>query len=302
MDVTLESPDKWAALQLAVIGGDEREQEIARLAAATGASVRAYGFPMPEDGIAGVTRCSDAPSAFQDVDIALFPIPLNAMDGSLFADVKIIPDRSLLARMSSGGHIVLGKADPQLEQAAAECGIGLHEYESDQELMLLRAPAIVEGALQRAIEITDITIHNARVCVVGQGNIGTALTRTLIALGARVTVAARNPVQRAAAYALGARSIHTDELEEEAPNFDMLFSTVPVALVTPAVIDRLPRQAMVMDLSAPPGGCDLDYASTTGRAALWARALGRRAPITVGRSQWVGIVKLINGILSGRAS
>jgi dipicolinate synthase subunit A len=155
----------------------------------------------------------------------------------------------------------------------------------------------VEGALEIAIRLTEVTLHDARICVVGQGNIGTVLTRTLVALGARVTVAARNPVQRAAAYTLGAHTILTEEIAEQAPGFDAIMSTVPAPLVTGAVIDRLPQHALVMDLSAPPGGCDLAHAEETGRPAVWARALGRRAPVTVGASQWVGIVKIIEDIL-----
>jgi dipicolinate synthase subunit A len=34
---------------------------------------------------------------------------------------------------------------------------------------------------------------------------------------------------------------------------------------------------------------------------VWARGLGRRAPITVGRSQWAGIRKLIEEIERKRA-
>ena len=89
-----------------------------------------------------------------------------------------------------------------------------------------------------------------------------------------------------------------EQLEEQASSFDIILSTVPVSLVTRSVIDRLPVSALVMDLSAPPGGVDLDYAKSTGRAAVWARALGRRAPITVGGSQWTGIVKIMNSLLS----
>ncbi|NNM01497.1 MAG: serine carboxypeptidase, partial [Gammaproteobacteria bacterium] len=33
--------------------------------------------------------------------------------------------------------------------------------------------------------------------------------------------------------------------------------------------------------------------------AVWARALGRRAPITVGGSQWIGISKIITTIMKG---
>ena len=41
----------WQGLTIAIVGGDRREQEIARRAAATGADVRAHGFPWPENGI-----------------------------------------------------------------------------------------------------------------------------------------------------------------------------------------------------------------------------------------------------------
>jgi len=297
MEATIGNPDAWKRLCIAVVGGDEREQEIARRAVAAGAEVRVFGFPLPADGLKGVTRSASAAEALTDARIALFPIPGIGTDGSLFATETIIPDPDLLGRMDGGAHIVLGKADDRLARAAAATGVTLHEYEGDQELMLLRAPAIVEGALEIAIRLTEVTLHGARICVVGQGNIGTVLTRTLVALGARVNVAARNPVQRAAAYTLGADTIHTDEIADNAAGFDAIMSTVPAPLVTAAVIDRLPQHALVMDLSAPPGGCDLGYAGETGRRAVWARALGRRAPITVGASQWVGIVKIVEGIL-----
>ena len=301
MDIETHPHERWAATTIAIVGGDEREQEIARLALATGAKVRAFGFPLPEQGINGLAASDSAESALDGADIALFPIPGMTLDGSIFATEKIVPDTALLQRMADDAHIVLGKADAGLCEAARACGIRLHEYESDQELMLRRAPAIVEGALEIAIKLTEVTLHDAKICVVGQGNIGSVLTRTLIALGARVTVAARNPVQRAAAYTMGAATISTDALPMKASAFDMIFSTVPAPIVTPEVIDQLPAHALVMDLAAPPGGCDLDYAKRSGRAAVWARALGRRAPITVGRSQWLGIARIINGILEERS-
>lgn len=286
----------WRNLVIAVVGGDEREQEICRLAAATGATVRAFGFPWPAQGIDGVTLSADTAAALTGANIALFPIPGIATDGSLFATERIVPRESLLSLMSPRADLILGCADAGLKAAAAATGIAIHEYEGDHELMLLRAPAIVEAALKVIIENTAITIHGARICVVGQGNIGAVLTRTLIALGAKVTVAARNPVQRAAAYTLGAATLELGSLADAASAFDVLLATAPAPVVTPAVIDCLPVHALVVDLTAPPGSCDLDYARSIGRKAIWARALGRRAPITVGGSQWVGIAKIIDRI------
>lgn len=288
----------WQRLTIAVVGGDEREQEICRLAAESGAKVKAFGFPWPNGGIAGAVLAPDAARALAGAHIALMPIPGIATDGSIFATTQIIPREPLLREMAAGAHIILGRADDGLKRAAAVLGVGIHEYEGDQELMLLRAPAIAEGVIKIVIENTPITIHDARICVVGQGNIGTVLTRMLIALGGHVTVAARNPVQRASAYTLGAVALTLTDLLQASGSFDVLLSTVPAPIVTSTLIDRLPAHALIVDMAAPPGSCDLNHAKNTGRKAIWARALGRRAPVTVGRSQWAGIARIIDGILA----
>jgi dipicolinate synthase subunit A len=282
----------WASLRIAVVAGDEREQEIARLAAAEGTEVRAFGFPWPAGGIDGVTLAGSAAEALEGADYALFPIPGIAADGSLFAPEHpepIVPTAQALGGMASRATIVLGAADAHLRAAAEPHGITFDEYEHDKELMLLRAPAIVEGALRIAVEHTDVTIHAAHVVVVGFGTIGGLLAKTLRALGANVTVAARNPVQRADAYAIGATPLPLAELPARAECFHMVFSAVPAPVVGREVLEQLPRGALVMDLAAPPGGVDLELARALGHRAVWARGLGRRAPVTVGRSQWAGI-------------
>lgn len=292
----------WGARTIAVVGGDEREQEIARQAAATGATVRAHGFPWPSDGIPGVTRCAAPAEAALAADCLLLPIPGIAEDGTLYAPAAPAPilPAALLEQLAPGAHVILGAADERLRAAAARHGVRLHEYEDDQELMLLRGPAIVEGALQQAIAQTDVTIHSAPVAVVGHGTIGRLLARTLVLLGARVTVAARNPVQRADASAAGACAVPLEALPAVAEGLAMLFSAVPAPVVGRGVLERLPRGALVMDLAAPPGGVDLDVARALGHRAVWARGLGRRAPVTVGRSQWRGIRSRIESIEEGK--
>lgn len=285
--------------RVAVVGGDEREQEIARLAAAEGADVAAFGFPWPDEGIAGVQSSRDAAEALRGAHYALFPIPGIAADGSLFAPAApepIVPTVTLLRKLAPGAHVILGAADKKLSAAAAAAGVTLHEYEDDTELMLLRGPAIVEGALAAIIANTRVTIHEASVCVVGHGTIGALLARTLVLLGARVTVAARNPAQRAAARASAAAAVPLADLAALAPGLAMLCSTVPAAVVDRAVLERLPRGSLVMDMAAPPGGIDLDAARKLGHVVVWARGLGRRAPVTVGASQWLGIRKRIEAI------
>ena len=280
---------------IAVVGGDEREQEICRLAARTGATVRAYGIPWPAEGIRDVLRAAGVMEAMASADYALLPIP-RGVGGTLYAPrapEPIVVERGLFEPLRPGAHVFCGRVTPALAAASGGLPLTLHEYDPDRELMLERAAAIVEGALEAAIEATDSTIHAAPVAVVGYGTIGSLLARRLLDLGADVHVAARNPVQRAAARAEGARAVTLEDLPELAARVTMLFSAVPARVVDDRVLRRLPRDSLVLDIVPPPDRADLDRAAELGHRAVWARGLGRRAPITVGASQWAGVRRRI---------
>jgi dipicolinate synthase subunit A len=291
-------PIPWDRLHLAIVGGDERETEIARLAGQTGATVRAFGFPWPEGGIHGVVRVGKATEALRGADYALLPIP-RGVEGSLYVlgAMEPIPiEPALFSALRPGAHVFCGRVTEALATASRGHPVTLHDYDSDPELMLERAAAIVEGALEAAIANTNVTIHGTSVAVVGFGKIGSLLARRLHALGAHVHVAARNPVQRASARAQGMRSLTLDELATRAPQLAMVFSAVPARVVDRRVLERLPRGSLVLDIVPPGDRSDLELAARLGHRAVWARGLGRRAPVTVGRSQWLGVRRRINEI------
>src|SRR4051812_36216040 len=96
------SPD-FSGHTIAVLGGDRRKQEIARLAAVSGAKVRAYGFPWPDRGIAGVELMPDPQSTVKGVRFVLLPIPAAYKDGAVYALAskdRIYPDEKLLGLMA----------------------------------------------------------------------------------------------------------------------------------------------------------------------------------------------------------
>lgn len=292
----MNRPD-WEQLHIAVVGGDEREQEIARLAATTGARVTAFGFPWPDDGIADVELVGSAAEALAGAHFGLLPIPLPFTPGHLYAPVagpEIPLDDALLSSMAAGASIFLGRSDEVLRATAERCGIEVEDYDPDRELMLLRGPAIVEGAIGAAIANTRVTINQTPIAVLGYGNIGALLARALLGLGGRVTVVARRPVQRAAAYAIGADTLPFDELADHAERFPIVFSTTAAGpIVTRPILERLPAHTALIDIAPPPGSVDFETARSLGHIAIWARGLGSRAPVTVGASQWYGLRRRI---------
>ncbi len=290
------TPGELAGLTVAVVGGDARELEILRLLLRAGAAVRAYGLPAEAEGILGAPQAASTEEATVGADVLLGPIPLMGVDDSVYAPAaphKVFITKEALRGLEPDGLVIMGKASPGLKRLADDVGVRVREYEHDDELMILRAAAIAEGAVRVAIEHTAITLHGASVLLVGFGRIGTTLGRTLYDLRARCAVAARNPVQLARALDLGLEPVPLERMDDVLPRTDIVFNTVPVRLLDGGRLKRLPAHALVIDLAAPPGGVDLEEAKRLGLKVVWARGLGSRAPITVGRSQWKGVRRII---------
>jgi dipicolinate synthase subunit A len=280
---------------IALLGGDGREIECARQAQAEGASVRLCGFPAERDP-AGVSLCGNVTEAVTGAHIVICPIPLPQPDGSLYApqsETRLIVDSQSLAGMIPGGLLITGLASSQMKEAAAKLNLKLREYEQDEELMILRAPAIAEGAIRVAIEHTEVTLHKNRCLIVGFGKIGPALARTLLGMGAEVTVAARNPVQRARAWEQGCSAVSLDQLASAAQQAKVIFNIASALLLNRDLVGSLDKETLLIDLAAPPGGIDFEAAQDSGLKAIWARGLGGRAPRTVGRVQWKGIKQIL---------
>lgn len=289
----------WAGLEVAFIGGDARESEMALIARDHGARPRMYGTPERGDE-SGITRCASLDEALAGTRVAVLPVPLIAADGSIYAphaNAPIILAEKHLSLMAADAHIVVGKADENLKRAAKAANATIHEYEGDTDLMLMRAPAIAEGAIGVAIERSRFTIHGTDVAVMGFGRIATVLAGKLNALQGHVHVFARRPEARAAAFALGADAHAFEDIPAVFPRVQILFNTVPQRVVTETELQHLPSTALAVDLSAPPGGMDLDAAARLGVDHFWARGLGGSAPATVARSQWSGVDRILSGAL-----
>lgn len=293
----------WKGATVAIVGGDARETEMAALAVDAGAVVRRFGTPEIDVGRPVGVVTASVGEALEGARIAIGPIPYPGPDGRIFAPSAAVPvyiTTADLRRMKAPAHLIIGKADERLRRAAAEADVRIHEYEHDTELMLLRAPAIAEGAIRIAIERSPWTIHRSPIAVIGFGRTARALTRALLGLGARVHVVARRAEARAEANMYGAGAHPFSDASTVFPDLRMLFSTVPERVMTADLLEHLASDCLVVDMSAPPGGVDRDAAERLGLNLVWARGLGASAPRTVAASQWMGVTRVASHALGRR--
>ncbi|MGH2828299.1 MAG: dipicolinate synthase subunit DpsA, partial [Actinomycetota bacterium] len=82
------------------------------------------------------------------------------------------------------------------------------------------------------------------------------------------------------------------------PKIMILFNTAPAPVIGEKELRHLPPNALAIDLSAPPGGIDLNAAREMSLDGFWARGLGASAPLTVARSQWIGVDRIISKALA----
>ena len=230
-------------------GGDRRSTELARLLAArpeflVSALGLGEGLPRPEEG-------------FQ-ADILILPVPATSDGVCLKAPQagERLPIETALSFVKPGGKVYggltgAGKGIPAL---CAERGAAFTDFLADEAFTRLNAEATAEIMLALLILDLPVCLPEAEVVVLGGGRIAKGLARRLIACGARCTLAARNPAQRAEAEALGAETAPLDRLSDILPGVDAVLNTIPAPVVDGETAARIPPQALVYELASAPGG------------------------------------------------
>ena len=133
--------------------------------------------------------------------------------------------------------------------------------------------------------------------LLGFGPVGQALGVRLAALGTNVTVCARRPEQRALAQSLGLRAAPLQSLAALAPAFDTVVNTIPAAVLTAPVLERLRPGSLIVDLASKPGGTDFAAAQRLGHRAIHALSLPAAcAPDTAGEA----VARTVQAILQER--
>ena len=264
-----------------VAGGDPRQAALAELLADDGHSVHTYALELGEG-----MKCEPSMAGADRADCVVLPLPALGPDGKLNAPLSAhsctLPE--LLDPLRPGQLVCAGMAGEHLKRMAAERDLILRDYFAREELAVMNAIPTAEGAIQIAMEELPITLHDARVLIIGFGRLGKALAPRLQALGARVWVSARRYEQRAAAECMGLGSEGMERLSDWLCSYDLVFNTVPAPVLGVEELAALKERALVIDLASRPGGVDMEAAAALGVRVVWALSLpGKVAPVTSGR-------------------
>ena len=221
-------------------------------------------------------------------DYILLPLPLDAAR---------TPLAELLRAAKPGAVALGGRLSVQAKTIAQKAGVELVDYFARPELTVYNAIPTAEGCIGILLERRSRTLWGAAVLVLGFGPVGRALAVRLAALGARVTVAARRPVQRAMAEEQGLRAVPLTDLAAAAAAFDTVVNTIPAPVLTAAVLAALPKGCLIVDLASKPGGTDFAAARRLGHTALHALSLPTVwAPETAGEA----LARTVQAILQER--
>lgn len=273
-----------AGLHIAVIGGDEREKVLVNQLVNMGAMINVVGLPIEETN--EIKVYSEIVDAVKDIQGIILPMPGTDQQGiirAVFAKQPLVLNEDIFKELPRGIPILVGAAKPYLKELASRYQSKLIEIADRDDIAILNSIPSAEGAIQTAMEETDITIHGSHSIVLGYGRCGVSLARMLAGIGAKTYVAARKPKDIARIYEQGYTPVTYNELKEYISSMDIIFNTVPQLVLTRSLLRLIKPGTVIIDIASPPGGVDFAAAREFGVKAILAPGLpGKVAPKTAG--------------------
>lgn len=287
--------------RLALLGGDERQIEMAQ-------ALERLGWETAVWGLGEGDSAADWREAIAGADAVILPLPATSDGVRLHCPLDSgasLRFSVLLEQLPSGSCVLGGKLPAAWREGAVRRQISVEDYYDSEILQMRNALPTAEGALYLAMQTLPVTVDGLSVAVTGYGRIASLLAEKLYALGASVTVYARK--KRDLTHA-ELRHLHTVCLTGEGERSSlcrissdcrMIFNTVPCRIFTEPVLRCLPRQCILMELASAPGGFDPVCAERLGLRWILASALpGKYYPETAGRILAQTVSELLPKILS----
>lgn len=271
---------------IGILGGDLRIANLGKILAEDGYKVYTYGLEKANFFGDNIIRCKDFVEFSERCNVIISAIPFSK-DGvyinSPFSNTEIAVEETL--QKLKDKKLIAGAISDKIKALASENKINIIDLMQIESFTIMNIIPTVEGAIQIAMENTNITIHNSKCLVLGYGRIGKLLSKTLRDLGADVSCAARKDKDLTWIKTLGYKDIHTENLIDNLSNkYDIIFNTVPSLILDEnklKLIKEKNSDITIIELASMPGGIDFKKAEDYGINVVKALGLpGKVAPLS----------------------
>ncbi len=226
-----------------------------------------------------------ARAVVSEADAVILPIPVSRDGETLNAPFSssAMYLSEVFDLLTPEQTVFAGMLDARKRSELFRKGVRVYDYADRDEFAVKNAIPTAEGVVKIAIDKLPVTVKGASIAVTGYGRSAKATARALLALGARVTVAARRCSSLATADNDGCEAVYLRELHRFARGFDMLVNTVPAPVIDETILKNMRRDCVVVDIASAPYGVDFEAAKALGLDAFAAGSLpGTVAPKSAG--------------------
>lgn len=130
-----------------------------------------------------------------------------------------------------------------------------------------------EGALQYAMENSQITLHGSKCIVLGFGRCGKVLAHMLKGIGVDLSVEARSLSDLAYIESYGYTPVPLSELSQYLNQYDFIFNTVPTMILDEEKLNKVKKDCLIIELASQAGGVDFNIAKNLGIKIINAQSL-----------------------------
>lgn len=266
--------------EVLIIGGDKRQVFLAQYLKEKGYTITCYGNKAILKNEWAKSAETLEKSMF-DNSVILLPMPVSR-DGMQVLCQNSTIELKQVAELIKKHHIIFGGNIPSvITEACKKKKAVSMDYMQMEEIAFLNAIATAEGAICEAMIESEINLHGSKCLIAGFGKCGEVLADKLHGLKAEVTIMARRKEIRAKAEAYGYKVCDRESVDLK--RYQFIFNTIPAKVFEKEEINKMQKEAVIIDIASAPFGVDLEYCRKKGmRAKVCPGLPGKYAPAMSG--------------------
>ncbi len=276
-------------ISIAIIGGDLRFVRLCEILADKNFDVWVYALNHKD--IPANVNVAQSLEEVSGCNYIIGPVPFTRDNKTLFTPLSEEPvfiDE--FVKSMTDAYLCLSALKDEVIILLERNNLKYIDLMEMNEIAIENAVPTAEGAIQYAMENSEITLNDSQVIVLGFGRCGKILAQKLKGLGANVAVEARKTTDLAYIKAYDYEPIPLRELQQNLHRFDFIFNTIPIHILDESCINACKKDTIYIELASAPGGIDLECCKNSNIKYVNAPSLpGKVAPKTAAKILYQGL-------------